>query len=133
MGDPPGYFCHTKMINPTKELILDKQNSPQFRRSYEITYAKRPFEELYDIEVDPNCLENLAPYTEYNQVLNKLRAQLDATLKEQGDPRTIGNGAVFESYPYFGRMQPNLSGFKERGQYNPAFLPPGYPRIGPGP
>ena len=35
----------------------------------------------------------------------------------------VGYGDVFESYPYFGRMQPELGGFKEQGQYNLDYVP----------
>jgi uncharacterized sulfatase len=124
MGDPPGYYCHTKMINPTKEFILANQERPDVRRFYEITYGKRPAEELYDVEADPDCLKNLAPDPDQAEVLGHLRSRLEATLKEQGDPRMVGYGDVFEGYPYFGRMMPGLGGFREPGRYNPRFVPP---------
>jgi len=124
MGDPPGYYCHTRMTNPTKEFILAKQRDPDVRQFYEITYAKRPAEELYDIELDPDCLHNLAADPDHAALLAQLRSRLEAILKEQGDPRMGEYGDIFESYPYFGGMNPGLGGFAERGQYNPQFRPP---------
>lgn len=126
MGDPPGYCCHTKMINPTKELILASQHDPDVRRFYAITYAKRPAEELFDVEADPECLENLATDPDHAEILVHLRSRLDTILREQGDPRALAYGDVFEGYPYFGRMQPDLGGFREPGRYNPKYLPPGH-------
>ncbi len=86
--------------------------------------AKRPGEELFDIVADPDCSKNLAADPGRANVLTELRSRLDAILTEQGDPRMVGYGDVFEGYPYFGRMQPELGGFKEKGQYNPDYVPP---------
>jgi N-sulfoglucosamine sulfohydrolase len=127
MGDPPGYYCHTKMLNPTKEFILERQQDPAIRPIYEITYAKRQAEELYDVETDPHCLHNLADDPPRAAIVERLRSRLNTILREQGDPRVTGFGDIFESYPYYGPMQPSLGGFKEPGRYNPAFLPPGHP------
>jgi len=133
MGDPPGYYCHTKMINPTKAFILSRQRTIAVGPFYSITYAKRPAEELYDVEADPNCLQNLAANPDQAAVLTLLRTRLDEILTEQADPRMVGYGDIFDSYPYFGRMQPGVGGFREPGKYNPRFLPPGHPdkRSGP--
>lgn len=46
---------------------------------------------------------------------------------DQSWPHAGAYGDIFESYPYFGRMQPGIGGFRERGQYNPRFLPPRQP------
>jgi len=127
MGDPPGYFCHTKMRNPTKEFILANQHPTAIQPLYQITYAKRSAEELYDIHDDPNCLHNLADNPIHAVIRDQLRSQLFALLKAQADPRVTGFGDIFESYPYYGPMQPNLGGFKEPGRFNPAFLPPNHP------
>jgi uncharacterized sulfatase len=51
----------------------------------------------------------------------RLRKELDDTLTAQGDPRMTGNGDVWESYPRFGKMRPELGGFAERGKYNPKY------------
>ena len=40
MGDPPGYFCHTKLLNPTKQWILDHQDSDA-AHIFKLTFAKR--------------------------------------------------------------------------------------------
>jgi uncharacterized sulfatase len=44
-------------------------------------------------------------------------------LREQGDPRALGTGDIFESYPRVSRMRPELGGFAERGEYNPKYMP----------
>ena len=48
-------------------------------------YQHRVLEELYDIENDPNCLENLIDNPEYQPELEKLRETLDAWMVETDD------------------------------------------------
>ena len=122
MGDPPGYFCHTKMINPTKSHILEHKDDSA-RYHYRITYAKRSEEELYDIQKDPHCLNNLADHSEFTKTKNQLWRLLRDRLAEQRDPRMLGYGDIFESYPVFGGIQKTIPGFKDIGKYNPAFWP----------
>ena len=62
----------------------------------------RPEEELYDVLNDPDCLKNLAGLAEFGTVKTKLRQQMEKELIEQGDPRTLGKGDVFDKYPYVG-------------------------------
>ena len=127
MGDPPGYFCHTTMINPTKAFLLANQQLPAIQPIYRMTYARRPADELYDVETDPHCLHNLADDPNHTELRDQFWTRLQTVLREQADPRVLGTGDIFESYPYYGTMQPSLGGFKEPGRYNPAFLPPNHP------
>jgi N-sulfoglucosamine sulfohydrolase len=122
MGDPPGYFCHTKMLNPTKSHILEKRDSTT-EYFYQLTYAIRAEEELYDIRSDPHCLENLAESAAFASTKEQLWNRLKQELEEQGDPRLLGYGDIIDSYPFYGRVQPTIPGFKEVGKYNPAFWP----------
>ncbi|MEW6235391.1 MAG: heparan N-sulfatase, partial [Candidatus Omnitrophota bacterium] len=73
------------------------------------------------IRKDPGCLVNLAANNEYEKIKNDLKNALESVLKEQGDPRQMRNGEIFDSYPRFGAMRPELGGFAEPGKYNPAF------------
>lgn len=83
---------------------------------------------MYDVLKDPYCLNNLAGNTHYYQPLQLLKKQLEQELMKQGDSRETGKGDVFESYPRFGLMRP-FEGFKERGQYNPAYQNSNSPNI----
>ena len=80
-------------------------------------------EEFFDIAKDPCCLENLATSKAHTAELNKHRRQLEAVLKAEADPRALGTGDIFESYPRHSPMRKELGGFAEEGQYNPAFTP----------
>jgi uncharacterized sulfatase len=48
-------------------------------------YHRRPAEELYDLEADPWELSNLAADPAHAETLAKLRAEVDAWMKAQGD------------------------------------------------
>ncbi len=120
-GDPEGFYDIDD--GPSKEHVLKNRNRPDVRRLFEAACGKRPAEELYDIQKDPGCLENLASSPAHAEVRAKLRAELERTLIAQKDPRMLGAGDIFESYPRYSAMRPELGGFAQQGQYNPAFLP----------
>ena len=71
---------------------------------------KRPTEQLFDITRDPACIEDLARDAAFKQVRDDLRDRLTETLTRQGDPRFHGYGDIWESYPRFGPMRPELGG-----------------------
>jgi uncharacterized sulfatase len=84
-------------------------------------WGRRPREELFDVSADPACMENLADDPARQEIVATLRRKLRDELTRQGDPRMLGYGDVFESYPRFGVMRPECGGFAERGQYNPKY------------
>jgi len=118
-GDPEGF--HDIDNGPSKEYVLGNRQRPQGRRFFELACGKRPAEELYDIRQDPGCVTNLAGSAAHATVLGRLRAEFARTLTALKDPRLLGTGDIFESYPRYSAMRPELGGFAEQGQYNPAF------------
>jgi len=120
-GDPEGF--HDIDNGPSKEYVLANRHRPEGRRFFELACAKRPPEELYDIRRDPGCVSNLAGSPAHAEVKRRLAAEFDRTLTALGDPRLLGTGDIFESYPRYGQMRPELGGFAEEGKYNPAFQP----------
>ena len=101
--------------SPTKTFIINNQYD--LKKLFQLGYAKREADQLYNIKEDPYCMNDLASSTKHQTILKKLQQQLEKELIAQGDPRVHGNGAIFDSYPRFGLMRP-FDGFKERGQYN---------------
>ena len=118
-GDPDEY--HDIDASPTKSFMLEHRQ--EFPRHFDLAVGRRPAEELFDIRKDPACMENLAGSTEYAPVRDELRERLMTLLRDQGDPRVLGTGDIFESYPRMGAMRPELGGFAQRGQYNPKYRP----------
>ncbi len=109
----PGF--HDVDPSPSKDVVMDMKDSLYF----ELAFAKRPQQQLYDIQKDPYCTQNVALLPEYKEVLFQLQHQLLYDLKEQGDPRAGGN-PIFDSYPRYSSMR-NFSGFNEMGEYNEIF------------
>jgi uncharacterized sulfatase len=104
---------------PSKTFMLANRERKDVKPLFEAAFGKHPAEELYDIRTDPGCLRNLAEAQP--AVLTRMRTQLESTLTAQRDPRMLGTGDVFESYPRFSPMRPELGGFAEQGQYNPKY------------
>ena len=71
---------------------------PDFR-FYELSFGKRKQEELYDMKNDPDCIHNLANAPQMQNVKTELWLQLKQELSEQGDPRIVADGDIFDYYP----------------------------------
>lgn len=104
---------------PTKRFLREHGDEPEYRRFYELCFAPRPGEELYDVAEDPDQIRNLAGEPEYREVAEKLRARLTAYLKETGDPRFTGEPARFDEYPYRADyLERRLEQWREEGGVN---------------
>jgi len=104
--------------SPAKTYMINNQK--EYKNLFDVAFNKRPAEELYNILIDPECLQNLVESKNMWKIKNKLRSELERVLTKQGDPRMLGYGDVFESYPRFMRMR-QFKGFKEQGKYNPKY------------
>ena len=108
-GDPDRKVCARDIpfgevdSSPTKKLLMDNKDKPGFKRLYDLAFAKRPAEELYDIRKDPGQLVNVALDPEYAEARRKLSARLQKHLARNGDPRALGRDAPWDYYPYYGR------------------------------
>jgi len=100
----PEYYYRNCDDSPTKKYLTDLQPEDEEYPYFEMSFGMRPEEELYNIQDDPQCITNLAELPEYADVKVKLRQQMEAELTEQGDPRTLGNGDIFDKYPYMGKQ-----------------------------
>lgn len=87
---------------PTKSLLMDQQNDPAIARYFRLATAKRPSEELYDLRTDPDQLENIAGQPAHAKEQRRLRQQLEAWLRETGDPRATTDDDRWDRFPYYG-------------------------------
>ncbi|MDE0103322.1 MAG: sulfatase [Bryobacterales bacterium] len=87
---------------PTKWFLWQNRDNPRFRRFYDLAFAKRPAEELYDLSKDPGQVVNVAGEPEYLQTRKELAVRLAEALIELGDPRIQGRGSMFDVQPYLG-------------------------------
>lgn len=90
---------------PTKTYLMDHRDDPGVKKYFDLAFAKRPREELYDLRNDPDQLVNVAGKPEYQAVQGRLAGWLTARLKETADPRIIGGAEKFDAYPYYGNPQ----------------------------
>ena len=81
---------------------MDNKDKPGFKKFYNLAFAKRPAEELYDLATDPEQIVNLAGKPKYATIQKKLNLQLMQHLERTKDPRALGLDAPWDFYPYYG-------------------------------
>ena len=86
--------------SPTKTDILDKRRRGDNVRFWNLSFGKRPAEELFYVKDDPDCVNNVANDAEHADTRRQLRKQMETELRRHGDPRMFGKGEIFERYPY---------------------------------
>jgi arylsulfatase A-like enzyme len=94
-GDPELGLADTD-AGPTKAAIEAAGTTDRF---WQLCFGKRPADELYDLDTDPDCVVNLAADPARADDMRRLREELFAELTRQADPRVLGRGAVFDEYP----------------------------------
>jgi arylsulfatase A-like enzyme len=106
--------------SPTKTQILELYRSGKDVSYWQLSFGKRTMEEeFFNIANDPECLNNLTNDERLSDLKRQMKTRMEATLKEQEDPRILGNGNVFDNY---GFSQEHGWNFYERfmkGEFNP--------------
>ena len=88
---------------PTKTyMVNNRDKDAHHRKLYDLAFAKRPADELYDLKKDPGQLINVAADPAYANTVSKLKKRLLAELRKTGDPRVTGKGPDFDKFPYLG-------------------------------
>jgi N-sulfoglucosamine sulfohydrolase len=99
----PGNWYADTDNGPTKTYIVNNRDKDAaHRRAFDLCFAKRPAEELYDVVLDPDQLTNLAGKAAMSKVMSELWKRLESELRASGDPRVLGAGAKFDQFPYSG-------------------------------
>ncbi|QDU30533.1 Choline-sulfatase [Anatilimnocola aggregata] len=105
-GDPELHFSVGPFgdvdNSPTKELILSHREEPAMAPFYRMIFAKRPAEELYDLNADPGETMNVADRTEFATVKRELHARLEKWRQTTGDPRSTRDDDRWDRFPYYG-------------------------------
>jgi len=86
--------------SPTKAWLVLNGDTPKGKRYFDFAFGKRPGEELYDLNSDPDQVVNLASNQTYAKVRKELSERLITLLRENGDPRVLGDGSTFDKAPY---------------------------------
>lgn len=100
----PGQWYADCDASPTKDYIFENRfKDKAHRRAYDLSFAKRPADELYDLEKDPGQIHNVAGHSEYQEVLARMKKTLQERLTRLNDPRATDPAYTeFDSHPYYG-------------------------------
>lgn len=98
-GDPETGYLNCD-ASPVKTVILTMRRAGGSQKYWDFCFGKRYEEELYNIAADPECIINLATDPGLNPVKQRLREEMLIELREQEDPRILGNGDIFDNYTY---------------------------------
>ena len=83
--------------SPTKAwIVTNRKQHPTF---FEFAVGRRPYRELYDLNADPHCMNNLAGKDSWRDIEENLDKKLMRELRETGDPR-LKTPVIFETSPY---------------------------------
>lgn len=99
-GDPEFFFDIDD--SPTKVYMMDYREEETVAPLFDLAFSKRPAAELYDLSKDSDQLLNVADKAEYAEIKAELSGQLTQKLTMTEDPREVGDGTVFDQYPYRG-------------------------------
>jgi arylsulfatase A-like enzyme len=86
--------------SPTKAWLIQHGSDPKWKPLYDLAFAKRPAEELYDLAKDPDQIHNLAADPAYAEQKQKLAEDLMTRLKAASDPRVTNGGKTFDEPPF---------------------------------
>lgn len=95
---PQGFFGDVDR-GAAKTYLMAHALDPEIRRYYLMAYGRRPAEELYDMEKDPDQLHNIAADPAMSEIKQHLIWKLNAYLQQTGDPRQSG-ATPWDSYPF---------------------------------
>ena len=110
-GNPETGYLNTDG-SPTKTFILEGRRKGNEANPYwKWNFGKKGEEELYNIVEDPECMHNLSDNEDYSEILDQLKAQMENELKQEADPRLLGNAQVFDQYQY---AQEKMRGFYDK-------------------
>ncbi|MBE8712647.1 sulfatase [Sphingobacterium hungaricum] len=84
---------------PSLTFLVENRENKKLLYFLDLATAKRPWEELYNVETDPSCIYNLAGDTSFSKIKAELKNSLEHQLIITADPRLLGDGDVFETYP----------------------------------
>lgn len=87
---------------PIKDLILASASGGPHKRHYDLVFAKRPAEELYDLRRDPDQVTNVADQAEYAAVKAALKGRIFDWMRRTADPRVEPGNDRPDAYFYHG-------------------------------
>lgn len=87
----------------SKTLLIERRGDPPIGRFFGLATAMRPAEELYDLQADPDQLNNVAADPTRGAIKTRMRRMLDEWMRTTGDPRATTDDDRWDRYPYYGQ------------------------------
>jgi hypothetical protein len=78
--------------------LIDNKDDVALKYYFDLSFGKRPGEELYDIKNDPFQLKNLAGNIAYQDILKKMNNKLLGWMEKENDPRKNGGGDQIDRF-----------------------------------
>lgn len=110
-GDPPlfgdvdAHMMHYTSLS--KAFMMQNKNHVSVKHLFDLAFAKRPGEELYDLHKDPYQLHNLGEDITYGDIKNSMNKRLIEYLVETGDPRETNGHIKWDEYYYYKEADKN--------------------------
>ncbi len=86
---------------PSKVEVMKLKHSPDRPDLFTLDLGKRPEFELYDLNLDPFSMKNVAGDPSKASLLDSLKEDLQQYMKKRHDPRAEGDAAVFRDAIYY--------------------------------
>ena len=106
-GNPETGYLNTDG-SPTKTELINARRSGTDDKHWQLAFGFRPEYEMFNIETDRECLTNLADADRYANLREKMKTTMQDALQAEDDPRLVGNGDVFDEYPYANGRERNF-------------------------
>ncbi len=97
--------------SPTKSEVLKSRKIPEQRIYWQLSFGIRQQEEFYNLKTDLDCMINLVGNPNYKNEKEKIKRVMFNKLKKESDPRVLGQGGIFDVYPF---ANPSVTNFYER-------------------
>lgn len=105
----PGSCLSDCIDTSTKRYMYENRDLDQRHRElFDLSFGKRPAEELYDLRSDPEQILNVATNPSYSEQMKTLREKLFKQLRDSNDPRVTNEGPNFDAFEYTGWRPPVL-------------------------
>ncbi len=88
--------------SPTKAWMIHHREDLDVEPLYQLAFGKRPRAELYDLNEDPDYMNNVADDPAYANIRQTLEQRLLALLRAEADPRVMEQPCRYELEPYAG-------------------------------
>ncbi|GAB5515933.1 sulfatase family protein [Rhodopirellula baltica] len=93
--------------SPSLSFLVENRDDAELAKYLQWAVAKRPADELYDIQSDPACLNDLSAKPDFAEIKAGLSKRLNDYLTKTNDPRVSGldGGDIWETYPRYSGLR----------------------------